>query len=312
MGNLLRGQVALITGASQGGTGAAIARRFAAEGAAVAVTGRTVAGLAEAKDAISAAGGVCVTLPADMGEPSGPREELVATTESMLGPVDILVNSAAVGPFGSFEKWDRAELTSVFEVNLWGPWRLMQQVVPGMRARGHGSILNLTSFAGELPPGPPFPKNRTATDGSLYGASKAALNRLTVSAAVECAENGITANALTPQAAIRTPRLVARSPANAADPTRAPVASALFEPLETMAEAALLLVTDQQLTSRIAYSLQLLVERDQPVYELDGATLMAGWQPGEIRDVIQRQAAYLAGTGWPGAFDFRRQHTPDY
>ena len=114
-------------------------------------------------------------------------------------------------------------------MNLWAPWELMKAVVPAMRERGRGWILNLTSFAAELPPGPPFPTNKPAKGGFQYGASKAALNRLTVTAASECDGQGIAVNALTPQAAIATPNLVAAGWIN----------EAMFEPLETMAEAAL-------------------------------------------------------------------------
>jgi len=249
-------------------------------------------------------------LAADMAEPVGAREELVALTEAALGPIDVLVNSAAVGPYGPFELWEREELTTTFEINLLGPWRLMQQVAPGMRERGRGSILNLTSFAGELPGGPPFATNRVVTDGSLYGATKAALNRLTVAAAAECFAAGVTVNALTPQAAISTPRLLARTSANAADPTTAPIPEGMFEPLETMAEAALLLATDSSLTARLAYSLQLLVEREQPVLNLDGKALLDGWQPDDVRRVIALQRTRMDPRGWPADWDFRRPNTP--
>ena len=97
------GQVALVTGASRGGTGTAIAVRLAAEGADVAVTARTLAGLEECRDQIVALGRRCVVLPADMGDPDA-RETLVARAAAELGPVDILVNSAAVGGYKPFEQ----------------------------------------------------------------------------------------------------------------------------------------------------------------------------------------------------------------
>src|SRR5690606_260 len=96
---------------------------------------------------IEALGRRCVVLPADMGDPDGGRAELVARTESELGPIDILVNSAAVGGYKPFDQWTPAELERMQQVNVWGPWLLMQQVVPGMRERGRGAIVNLTSFA---------------------------------------------------------------------------------------------------------------------------------------------------------------------
>jgi short-subunit dehydrogenase len=81
----------LVTGASRGGTGTAIAVRLAAEGADVAVTARTLAGLEECRDRIVALGRRCLVLPADMGDPTA-RAGLVASTERELGPIDILVN----------------------------------------------------------------------------------------------------------------------------------------------------------------------------------------------------------------------------
>ena len=113
-------------------------------------------------------------------------------------------------------------------MNLWAPWELMKAALPGMRERARGWILNLTSFAAELPPGPPFPTNKPATGGFQYGATKAALNRLTVAAASECHGTGIVVNGLTPQAAISTPALVEAGWIN----------ETMFEPMDTMAEAA--------------------------------------------------------------------------
>src|SRR5204863_6696908 len=89
------GQVALVTGASQGGTGTAIALRLAAEGAKVAITARTVAGLEETRQRIEAIGGECLVLPVDLADPAGGRKDLVARVEAELGPIDILVNNAA-------------------------------------------------------------------------------------------------------------------------------------------------------------------------------------------------------------------------
>jgi NAD(P)-dependent dehydrogenase (short-subunit alcohol dehydrogenase family) len=294
--------VALVTGASQGGTGTAIAVRLAAEGAAVAITARSVDGLEETRRRIESGGGACVVLPADLSDPAGGRAELVPRTEAELGPVDILVNNAAVNGYVPFDEAKPASVERCFQVNVWAPWELMKATVPGMRDRGRGWVLNLTSFAAELPPGPPFPTNKPATGGFQYGASKAALNRLTVTAASECAGSGVAVNALTPQAAISTPALVAAGWIN----------EEMFEPLETMAEAALALCSGEPdvLTGRIAYSLQLLVELDRPVRDLAGEELVAGWQPADLPPVIERQEANLQRQGWPDAYSFGRVHSP--
>jgi NAD(P)-dependent dehydrogenase (short-subunit alcohol dehydrogenase family) len=302
MADSCTGRVALVTGASRGGTGTAIALRLAAEGADVAVTARTVAGLEECRDQITAMGRRCLVLPADMGVPDE-RAALVPRTESELGSIDILVNSAAIGGYKPFEVWTATELERMMQVNLWGPWQLMTQVIGPMRERAHGAIVNLTSFAGEYPPGPPFPGNRPAKTGSAYGASKAALNRLTISVAAECEGQGISVNALTPQAAISTPALAKSG---------GWIDQVMFEPLETMAEAALALITGNPatLTGRIAFSLQLLLELQRPVYDLNGRDLVEGWQPTDLRGAIDGQAANLASRGWLTPFDFHRQSSP--
>lgn len=296
------GRVALVTGASQGGTGTAIAIRLAAEGAKVAITARSVEGLEETRRRIEEIGGSCLVLPCDLSRPDGGRGELVARTEAELGPVDILVNNAAAGGYVAFDQARPKDVELCLQVNVWAPWELMCGVIGGMRERGEGWILNLTTFAAELPPGPPFPTNKPATGGFQYGASKAALNRLTVAAASESFTHGVTINALAPQAAIATPQLLA---AGWIDDT-------MFEPLETMGEAALALCTapPSELTARIAFSLQLLLELRRPVRDLFGDELVEGWQPDDLRAVIDRQEARIATQGWPDAYTFGRSHSP--
>jgi NAD(P)-dependent dehydrogenase (short-subunit alcohol dehydrogenase family) len=294
--------VALVTGASKGGTGTVVAVRLAAEGASVAITARSLDGLEETRERIEDVGGRCLVLPADLADPAGARTELVARTEAELGPVDILVNNAAMGGYAPFDEVSPTHLERCLQVNLWAPWELMKAVVPGMRERGRGWILNLTTFSAELPPGPPFPTNRPSKSGFAYGATKSALNRLTVAAASECEGQGVAVNALAPQAAIATPALVGGGW----------IDEEMFEPLETMAEAALVLCSGDPavLTGRLAFSLQLLLELDRPVRDLAGDSLVEGWQPGDLRAVIERQEANLAARGWPDAYTFGRVHSP--
>ena len=299
---ICEGQVALVTGASQGGTGTAMAIRFAAEGAKVAITARTVTGLEETRRRIEEVGGECLVLPLDLSDPAGGRAELVPAVESELGPIDILVNNAAVNGYVPFDQVTHEDLERNLQVNLWAPWELMKAAVPGMRERGRGWVLNLTSFAAELPPGPPFPTNKPATGGFQYGASKAALNRLTIAAASECHGQGVAVNALTPQAAIATPALVEAGW----------IKGPMFEPLDTMAEAALALCSGDPdvLTGRIAFSLQLLLELRRLVRGLDGGDLVDGWQPDDLPAVIAAQEANLADSRWPDAYSFGRVHSP--
>jgi NAD(P)-dependent dehydrogenase (short-subunit alcohol dehydrogenase family) len=288
------GQVALVTGASQGGTGTALALRLAAEGAAVAITARSVEGLEETRKRIEDIGGRCLVLPCDLGNPDGGRRQLVARAEEAFGPIDILVNNAARGAYRPFDEVTPDHLAAMLQVNFQAPWELMTDVIGGMRERGRGWIVNVTTFAAQIPPGPPYPTNKPAKSGSAYGSTKAALNRLTVAAASECEGQGIAVNALAPQAAIATPSLVAAGW----------IDEVMFEPLETMTEAALALCTADPdiLTGRIAYSLQLLHELHRPVRDLAGESLLSGWQPADLPAVIARQAAKLAEIGWPQAF----------
>ena len=299
---ICEGLVALVTGASQGGTGTAIAVRLAAEGAAVAITARTVSGLEETRRRVDAAGGHCLVLPVDLADPSGGRKELVARVEADLGPLDILMNNAETGGYRAVDETTPESLEQNLQVNVWAPWELMCAAVPGMRERGRGWMLNLTTFSAELPPGPPFPTNKPAMGGFQYGGSKAMLNRLTVGAASECYGQGIAVNALTPQAAIATPSLVAGGWIN----------EEMFEPLDTMAEAAVALCSGdtEVLTGRIAFSLQLLLELRRPVFDLLGDQLVEGWQPDDLRSVIDRQETNLANSGWRDAYSFGRVHSP--
>jgi NAD(P)-dependent dehydrogenase (short-subunit alcohol dehydrogenase family) len=288
------GQVALVTGASQGGTGTALALRLAAEGAAVAITARSVEGLEQTRQRIEDIGGRCLVLPCDLGNPDGGRRQLVARAEETFGPIDILVNNAARGAYRPFHEVSPDHLAAMLQVNFQAPWELMTEVIGGMRRRGRGWIVNVTTFAAQIPPGPPYPTNKPAKSGSAYGSTKAALNRLTVAAASECEGQGIAVNALAPQAAIATPNLVAAGW----------IDEVMFEPLETMTEAALALCTADPdiLTGRIAYSLQLLHELNRPVRDLAGDSLLSGWQPADLPAVVARQAGKLADIGWPRAF----------
>jgi hypothetical protein len=109
-------------------------------------------------------------------------------------------------------------------------------------------------------------------------------------------------NALAPQAAIATPALIEAGWIN----------EVMFEPLDTMAEAALSLCTGDPavLTGRIAFSLQLLVELERSVRDLNGEKLVDGWQPVDLPPIIARQESGLAEVGWSDAYVFGRVHSP--
>jgi NAD(P)-dependent dehydrogenase (short-subunit alcohol dehydrogenase family) len=280
VGDACAGRVALVTGASRG-IGAAVARRLAAEGAAVAVTARTASrgdsslagSLEETVAAISGAGGLALPLTADLADPDLDATELVARVEDRLGAVDILVNNAAAIFTGSFDDQTPRRIRLALEVNVVAPWRLMAACTPAMRARGQGWIVNISSKVATPPPGPPFVRGQLG-GGALYGGSKAMLERLTVGAAADLWDTGVAVNAVAPQAAVRTEGALT---VVAMDHDR-------VEPVETMAEAVLALATadPHRVTGRVTASLDLLRELRRPVFGLDGRTLLPGWQPADL------------------------------
>ena len=296
MSNQCEGRVALVTGASQGGTGTSLAVRLAAEGARVAITARSVEGLERTRARIESLGSKPLVIPCDLADPKGGRDELVARTEAELGALDILVNNAAAGGYQPFDSFTASDFDNAQQVNVWAPWILMQQVIPGMRERGRGWVLNMTTSVAELPPGPPFARSGPAKAGTLYGGTKAMLNRLTVGVASEVEGQAIAVNALSPQAAILTPSL---RPAL----EQGLINEKLFEPLETMVEASVALCTadPEDLHGRVAFSLDLLLELERPVQDLEGKELLRGWQPGDLPARLRAQREAV-GSGKGGGY----------
>jgi NAD(P)-dependent dehydrogenase (short-subunit alcohol dehydrogenase family) len=309
MGRSLEDRVALVTGASEKGTGHTVAVRFAAEGAKVAITGPNEDGLRETLALIEDVGSTGLVLPADFGDPTGPRTELVRRTEGELGPIDILVNNAVTATMQPIEAWTLEELDFMQQVNVWTPWLLMGEVLPGMRDRGRGWILNLTSSAGELPPGPPFGA-LFKTGYAGYGMSKAAINRLTIAGASETEDDPIAVNALSPQVTIATPMVMAHRVMETV--LGHDDVDFTLEPVDTMAEAALALCTGDPftLTGRISYSLQLLLELDRPVYDMRGEKLVPGMQPEDLPQRILGMREFMVEYGGADIFELNRPSTP--
>jgi NAD(P)-dependent dehydrogenase (short-subunit alcohol dehydrogenase family) len=302
MGRSLAGKVALVTGASQGGTGRSVAVRFAAEGAKVAITARSADGLRETMAVIEAFGGTAMMMPCDLGDPNGGRGTLIARAGEAFGPVDILVNNAVTHDIKPVEKWTLADMEHHAQVNLWAPWLMMADVIPDMKARGRGWILNLSSSCAELPPGPPFGSMAKDT-GALYGVMKAGINRLTVAAAAELEAFGVAVNALSPQSSILTEAVKASG--------QVPDLS-VCEPVETMAEAALALCSGnpKTLTGRLAYSLQLLLELNRATKDLRGERELDGWRPENLVAEIRKREVFFSSIAGSDSFDFHRPHTP--
>ena len=254
---ILDGKIAIVTGASRG-IGAAIARRFGAEGAAVAVAARTtepgqspLAGtLGDTVAAITDDGGTAVAIPTDLAKPED-RQRLVAETTRQLGTPDILVSNAAVSYFTPVAEFTARRYQLMFGVQVEAPFQLAQLVLPGMLQRGRGWILNISSAAARHPSLPP---GRLAIGSTVYGMCKAALERFSTGLAAELYDANIAVNALSPTLVVPTPGTIFHHLTTEGDPNS--------EPPTVMAEAALMLCHAEPatLTGRIAYSQDLLAE----------------------------------------------------
>ena len=185
--DLLAGRTALVTGGS-GGIGRALALQLAAEGTAVALGFRTSRESAEQLAAeIAEQGRPVVAIEADLSKPEAPVE-LAEAVEFALGPIDILVANAGVGRVASYEEVDGALFDETLAVNLRAPYLLARHVLPGMRERGFGRIVFISSVAGFI----------GGIVGPHYAASKAALHGLTHYFAPRVAPDGVTVNAIAP------------------------------------------------------------------------------------------------------------------
>jgi 7-alpha-hydroxysteroid dehydrogenase len=234
----LADRVAIVTGASRG-LGRAIALALAAEGAAVAVAGRTEqvwderlpGTIGETVTEIEAAGGRAVAIRADLTN----RDDialLVGVARDTLGPITILVNNAAftapgrppvpgaeprakpakAAPAAGKPGWPPflgtplAAYRRHFDIAVFAAYELMQLVCPDMIAAGSGSIINITSVASRIPGDGPYP-DRSGGVLPGYGGSKAALEHLTQCAAFDLADHNIAVHALSPSKPILTPGL---------------------------------------------------------------------------------------------------------
>jgi citronellol/citronellal dehydrogenase len=250
------GRCAIVTGASRG-IGRAVAIQLASEGADCAIVARSVepgskisGSLSETAERIRALGSKCVVIAADLSD-GDDRARIVPEAIEGLGHVDILVNNAAAAIYQPPATYGLKHRRLSMEVNYQAPADLMQALVPYLAEAGEGWIVNLTSSAANHAVGPPF---EVKVEIGLYGATKAALNRLTNAMGVSLYGSGIRINAVMPRAAVLSEgadKLVGEL-----------LRPDQVEPMETMVESVLALCAcEQDRTGQVYVSLDLLAER---------------------------------------------------
>jgi 3-oxoacyl-[acyl-carrier protein] reductase len=178
----LGGRVCLVTG-STSGIGLETARLLAADGARVAVTGRDTGRVEAARASVGAEVGIA----ADLADPAAPTELVQATTEA-LGPVECLVNNVGVAYQIAFAELSDRHWDEMWQLNVMSYVRAIQAVLPSMRERGSGVIVNVSSTAGKRP----------STGMPNYSVTKAAVLSLSRLVADLYARDGIRCNAIAP------------------------------------------------------------------------------------------------------------------
>jgi len=258
----LDGKVVVVTGASRG-IGADIARLFASEGGHVICAARTLqegqhplAGSLETTVAgIREVGGEAHAVAANIAEPAE-CERLIAEARRRYGPVDVLVNNAALTYYIPVKDYPVGKWLRSWAVNFQAPFVLSQLVLGDMISRRRGAIVNISSGSAIGPGRGPYPDPAVgARGGTCYGAEKAALERFTQGLASEVFQYGISVTSVAPSQVVPTPGTVYHRLVSGLDDPRG-------EPPLLMARAALLLATEpaERVSGRVTYSQQILRE----------------------------------------------------
>jgi citronellol/citronellal dehydrogenase len=263
------GRRAVVTGASRG-IGAGIAERLAAEGADVVLTARTLerhdhlaGSLNETAERLQRYGGTVGIVVADLTDESDRDRVIPEAVDALGGPVEILVNNAAAAIYQPVAAFPLKRRRIIFEANVHAPLDLAQAVVPAMREAGEGWIVNVSSGTARHAPGPPFTLGSQGTTLTVYGASKAALNRVTNGLAAELYGTGIRVNTVEPRAAVLTE--------GAAELVGSTLRPDQIESLEEMVEGVVALChCPPDVTGRVTVSLDLVADWNLTVHGLDG------------------------------------------
>jgi NAD(P)-dependent dehydrogenase (short-subunit alcohol dehydrogenase family) len=274
----LDAKVAIVTGASRG-IGKAIAERFAREGAGVVCTARTLeegdhplgGSLQTTVRGIEQAGGKALAVQCDVSD-FDECVRAVNEARQAFGPIDVLVNNAALTYFMPVVDLSPTKWLKSFAVNVHGPFYMSKLVLADMLSRKSGAIVNISSGAAIGPGRGPYQETaRRGRGGTLYGAEKAALERFTQGLAAEVYADGVSVTCLSPSLVVATPGVLYHKLVRSADDPNT-------EPESMMADAALLLATEplDTITGRVTYSQQILKEYGR----IDNAQGLGVQRPG--------------------------------
>ena len=258
----LDGKVVVVTGASRG-IGAEIAALLAAEGGRVVCAARTLregdhqlSGSLETTVAgIRARGGEAHAVTANIADPAE-CEKLLEAARKVYGPVNVLVNNAALTYFVPIKDYVVGKWLASWAVNVHAPFVLSQLALRDMIPRRQGAIVNIGSGAAIGPGRGPYPDPAVgARGGTCYGAQKAALERFTQGLAAEVYAHGVSVTCVSPSQVVPTPGTVYHKLVKGMDDPRG-------ERPELMARAVLLLASEplDRVTGRVTYSQQILKE----------------------------------------------------